>query len=122
MIVHQKKRKKRRPPFVIGYKAILRNPKYSLQCKAVLMILKSFANSDGTHCFPAIETLCECANIKRRSMTRHLAELKAAGLIFNTGQRTTKERKLSRLLAAATITKKHASLASYSVGGLLHTS
>lgn len=95
MIVHPKKRKKRRPPFVVAYKAILRNPELSLQSRAVLYILKSFANSDGTHCFPSIEKLCEAAGCPRRTMTRYLSELRAAGLIFTKGQRTTKERKMS---------------------------
>lgn len=92
--VYPKKRKKRRPPFVVAYKAILRNPKLSLQCRTVFHILKSYANSDGTHCFPSIDRLCEDAGCPRRSMTRYLAELKTAGLIFG-HRRTTKEKKLS---------------------------
>ncbi len=82
------------PPFVIAYKAILRDPRLSLAAKAVLHIIKSYANRDGTYCFPSIERLCQNAAVSRSSMNRHLRELKKAGMIF-TNQRRTKGQKAS---------------------------
>lgn len=88
--------KRRRPPFVVAYKAVLRNPRVSLGAKAVLMILKSYANTDGTHCFPSISTLMETSGCPRRTITRHLAELRESGLIYGE-QRATKGGKMSSM-------------------------
>lgn len=82
--------KKKRPPFVIAYKAVLRLANLSLEAKAVLLILKSYANSDGTHCFPSLDKLAADAGCSHRTIRRYLAELKKRGLIHSEQRQTGK--------------------------------
>jgi hypothetical protein len=87
MISRPKKRK--RPPFVVAFKVVMRNAKLSLAARALLVIIRSYANSDGTNCFPSIETLRKVAGCPRRTLERYLSELRKAQLI-HTEQRSTK--------------------------------
>lgn len=75
--------KKKSPPFVRAFKAIVRNPKLSLQSRAVFDIIKSFANNDGTHCFPSMDKIAEYAGCSSRTVCRYVRELRKAGLLHN---------------------------------------
>lgn len=86
--------KKKSPPFVRVFKAIARNPKLSLQCRHVFTIIKSFANNDGTHCFPSLAKIMEFAGCSRSSLKRYVMELRKAGLI-HTEQRLTEGKQRS---------------------------
>lgn len=82
-------KKKQGPPFVRAFKIVVRDPKLSLQARAVLSIIRSYANTNGTHCYPSIDKIQADAGCPRRTLERYLSELRKACLIY-TEQRKTK--------------------------------
>lgn len=101
--------KKKGPPFVRAFKAIVRNPKISLQARHVFTIIKSFANNDGTHCFPSLEKIAEFAGCSARTVCRYIAELRKAGLLHTEQRRTAgQQRSSSTFLLYDDIVARHA--------------
>ncbi len=74
----------------MAFKATLRNPKLSLSAKAVLFIIKSYGNSDGTYCYPSEETLASDAGCSIRTIQRAISELRSARLLYGE-QRSNKD-------------------------------
>lgn len=88
------KRKARNPPFVLAFKTIIRNPKLSPSARLLLLILKSYSDSSGLHCYPGEDTLAKNLGASTRTVQRLVAELRKAGLL-STVQRKNKDGKLS---------------------------
>lgn len=73
--------RKRGPAFVKMYNRLLRDPSLSVGSKGMLAILKTYANADGSKCYPSVERLAGCAGISISSAKRLLKELKDRGVI-----------------------------------------
>lgn len=83
------KRKAKHPPFVMAFKAILRNHKISPPARLLLLIIKSYADRSGVFCFPSQETLAADLGRSVPSIKRLINELRNRALI-TTFQRKTK--------------------------------
>lgn len=90
------KRKARHPPFVLAFKAVIRNPKISPQARLLLLVIKSYADSSGLHCYPGNDTLAEAMGCAARTVKRLVSELRAVGML-STAQRRNKDGKTSTL-------------------------
>jgi len=75
--------KKRRPPFVIAYKAILRRHQLSHGARLLLLIIKSYADASGLYCYPSRETLAKDLGSSVATVKRLIRELRKAKIIIS---------------------------------------
>lgn len=68
--------KKRGPAYVKMFNRLLRDPSLSIAAKGMLGILKTFANADGSNCYPSIERLAGCGGVSISTAKRLMAELR----------------------------------------------
>ena len=67
--------------FVKARTAFLRDPSVSPTAKALLLLLRSYANPNGSSCFPSVATLAGCLGCDRKTVFRHLEELESRELL-----------------------------------------
>lgn len=80
----------------MAFKAIIRNPKLSPDARLLLLLIKSYGDSSGLHCYPGESTLAADMGCHVRTIKRLVCELRKAGLL-STEQRRNKDGKASTL-------------------------
>jgi hypothetical protein len=69
---------KKPAPFVVVWQKAIRDAAMPVGRKGFAVLLSTWADADGTHCFPSIATLAGLG-CTRRTVHRHLAALEADG-------------------------------------------
>lgn len=80
--------------FVFAFKAILRNGKLSPVARLLLLIIKSYGDTSGLHCYPSQDRLAADMGCSIPTIKRAVNELKRHGLI-STEQRRNQDGKTS---------------------------
>lgn len=78
--------KKKTIPFTRMFNRLLRDPRIRLQHKGLFCLIKSFANADGSNCFPSVELLAVCSGVDIKAIYEGLHELSKAGWLSRTKQ------------------------------------
>lgn len=84
-------------PFICLWNEAVRKCKdLHISTKGLLYTLATYANSDGSSCFPSLETLAEDCGVSIRTISKHMKKAREAGFIRNQ-RRQTGLRRLSNL-------------------------
>jgi hypothetical protein len=78
MSLQERTKTKKPAPLIFAWQRAVRDSDLTFSCKGFALILSTWANADGTSCFPSI-TLIADLGCSRATVYRHLAALEAGG-------------------------------------------